>query len=83
MTETDLATFKRIFKEYVQHVSLKEDSVLARVYGVYTVIMPNVVPINLILMGNTKKTYDDKLTLKFVFDLKGSLVNREVKMKKR
>ena len=36
-------------------------------------------PVNLILMGNTKKS-NDKM-IEHVFDLKGSYVNREVKGK--
>jgi len=83
MTESDLSTFKAMFKEYVSHVSRNPDSMLARVYGIYTVTMGDIVPIHLILMGNTKKTFDNDKMLKFVFDLKGSLVNREVKYKKK
>jgi hypothetical protein len=39
-------------------------------------------PVHVILMANTKRTFDDKHTLHYVFDLKGSLVNRESKPKK-
>jgi hypothetical protein len=81
MTESDLSTFKNLFKEYVEHVSANPHSLLARIYGIYTVKMAEIVPIHVILMRNTKKTINDKTTLKHIFDLKGSLVNREVKEK--
>lgn len=52
---------------------------MARIYGIYSVEMENMEPVNLILMGNTKKS-NDKM-IEHVFDLKGSYVNREVKGK--
>ncbi len=77
MTEQDLSTFKRIFVDYTRHVSRHPDSLLARVYGIFTIVKDDMVPVHLILMGNCMKTRQ----LKHVFDLKGSLVNREVKFK--
>lgn len=82
MTETDFSAFKKIFQAYVSHVSSNKESLLARVYGIYTIIMKNRDPINLIVMGNTKRTADDRLSLLYVFDLKGSTVNRKTKSKK-
>jgi hypothetical protein len=41
--------------------------------------MEDIEPVSLILMGNTKKCEDKNI--EHVFDLKGSLVNREVKGK--
>lgn len=52
-------------------------SLLARIYGVFKVKMEDIEPISLILMGNTKQS-NDKL-IEHVFDLKGSIVHREVK----
>jgi hypothetical protein len=82
MTDTDLSTFKRIFPKYVRHVSTKRNSFLARIYGIYTISLSDMEPIHLILMANTKRTFDDDKFLVYVFDLKGSLINREVKPKK-
>lgn len=57
-------------------------SLLARVYGVYTIKQKSMQPVHFILMGNTMKTNStSELNLKFVFDLKGSEVNRFVKNK--
>ena len=39
MTEEDFYAFKRIQKKYFQHVSTNDDSILARIYGIYSVRM--------------------------------------------
>jgi hypothetical protein len=75
MTESDLATFDKIFEEYCGHVCKYHNSLLARIYGIFTIQKDDMVPVHLILMGNTMKTR----YLKRVFDLKGSMVNREVR----
>jgi len=74
MTENDLRAFKSLFKDYVRTVSERKNSLLARIYGVYTVKMRDMVPVHLVLMGNTKKSIDSNIV--HVFDLKGSLLNR-------
>lgn len=60
-------------------MALHKDSLLARIYGIYTVKMEDIAPVSLVLMGNTKNT--DDIKIEHVFDLKGSLFNREVKGK--
>jgi Phosphatidylinositol-4-phosphate 5-Kinase len=82
MKNSDVDAFWRIFESYVRHVTENPDSLLARIYGVYTIKMKDTEPVHVILMANTKRTYDDKTTLLYTFDLKGSLVNRELKAKK-
>ena len=79
MTSTDLSTFKKLFKAYFQNVSQRKSSILARIYGIYTVKMEEIEPISLVLMGNSKNS--DDIYLEHVFDLKGSFINREVKGK--
>lgn len=79
MTQGDLDTFKKLFKRYFDHVSTHQNSLLARIYGIFTVKMEDVEPVSLILMGNTKKS-NDKM-IEHIFDLKGSFINREVKGK--
>jgi hypothetical protein len=49
---------------------------MARIYGVFTVQMQDVVPVHILLMSNAAKC--GKYVYK-TFDLKGSIVNREVK----
>lgn len=52
------------------------ESLLARIYGVYSVTMDETDPVYLILMGNSKKCENNHI--KSIFDLKGSMVKREV-----
>ena len=79
MTESDLGAFKKVFNKYFIHVSTHPNSLLARIYGIYTVKMEDIEPVHLILMGNTKKSNDRNIVN--IFDLKGSFVNREEKGK--
>ena len=76
MTNSDLGAFKNLFKDYFKSVATRPNSLLARIYGIYTVKMEDVEPVHLILMGNTKRSNDKNIVN--VFDLKGSFVNREV-----
>jgi 1-phosphatidylinositol-4-phosphate 5-kinase len=76
MTNSDLGAFKNLFKDYFKAVATRPNSLLARIYGIYTVKMEDVEPVHLILMGNTKRSNDKNIVN--VFDLKGSFVNREV-----
>ena len=78
MTDSDFNAFKRIQKAYFAHVSRHDNSLLARVYGIYSVRMEDQKPVKLIVMENGMKGISDILG---VFDLKGSMVNRLVKGK--
>jgi len=76
MTSSDFQAFMKIFKYYFEHINLYPNSLLARIYGVYSVKMDESLPVYLILMGNSKKC--DNRYLKANFDLKGSTSKREV-----
>lgn len=54
MTASDFRAFSRLFKQYFIHVNKYRDSLLARIYGVYSVQMDDQTPVYLILMGNSK-----------------------------
>ena len=54
MSDGELDTFKRMFKDYYHYLNNENPkSILARMYGIFTVEMEDIVPIHLILMGNT------------------------------
>lgn len=76
MTESDFKAFQRIQKAYFKRVCTDKNSLLARIYGIYSVIMEDKSPVKLIVMGNSMKKASRH---KAVFDLKGSLVKRLVK----
>ena len=77
MTMNDFNAFMYVFKFYFEHINQYPESLIARIYGVYSVQMDEMDPVYLILMGNTKQI-DDKY-IKKVYDLKGSMVKRIVK----
>mmetsp|Transcript_30864 Transcript_30864/g.30361 ORF Transcript_30864/g.30361 Transcript_30864/m.30361 type:complete len:108 (-) Transcript_30864:835-1158(-) len=53
MTESELQYFLSILEDFYYHLAGNPDSMLARIYGVYTVKMEDVVPVHIILMANT------------------------------
>lgn len=80
MTNRELEEFVKMLPKYIDHLSEHPESLLARIYGVFTVRMEDIVPIHIILMGNTCQ-YNNAQNIENVFDLKGSLVNRKYKGK--
>lgn len=67
----------KVATEYFQHLFEQRQSLLARIYGVYTVHINGHQSVHLLLMAHSIQT-DEVLT---VFDLKGSSFNREVQRK--
>eukprot|EP00347_Sterkiella_histriomuscorum_P009160 403342290 len=80
MTDSELSTFKSMFQDYYEYLQNNPRSMLARIYGIFTVQMEDIVPVHLILMGNTIQCSKPSEILN-KFDLKGSLFNRKVKGK--
>ena len=54
MTTDDFDAFMKLFVNYFEHICLNENSLIARIYGVYRIVMENQNPVYLICMGNTK-----------------------------
>jgi hypothetical protein len=83
MNNGEFATFKKMFESYYNYLKDNENSLLARIYGIFTVHMEDIVPVHLILMANTTKcvTSDTIDPIECMFDLKGSLVGRVTKDK--
>lgn len=78
ITDAELNTMKGSFmKNYHEHITSHEDSLLARIYGVYSVVIRGVSQINFILMQNLMCI--QKSNIKRIFDLKGSRVQRYTK----
>lgn len=73
----DFNAFMYLFKYYFEHINQYSESLIARIYGVYSVQMDDMDPVYLILMGNTKQI--ENKYIKKVYDLKGSMVKRIVK----
>jgi 1-phosphatidylinositol-4-phosphate 5-kinase len=61
------------FKKHVKDTN--NNSLIARIYGVFTFWTNHFAPLDIMIMENTART---KSKNKFAFDLKGSLIKRRV-----
>ena len=82
MNHHEYKAFINMFKDYYKHILNNENSLLARIYGIFTVTKEKLMPVHLILMGNTVKLHGKGEWLRHIFDLKGSLSGRETAIKK-
>jgi len=83
MTEGELETFMSMFEDYYHYlIEGNRNSMLARIYGIFTVYLEDIVPIHLILMKNTLQWMGgSKDNVESIFDLKGSLQGRLTPLK--
>ena len=77
----EIMTFLNTLPDYYRHLSRNRKSVLSRIYGVYTIKMTHLEPVNIVLMQNTMRINNDS-KVQFVFDLKGSTFKRFTKVDK-
>ena len=63
--------------QYIDHLKRNPKSLIAKIYGIYTVKMEDIREVHILLMGNLFLNVREKLS---EFDLKGSIINREVHM---
>jgi len=76
MNENEKAVFVKALPSYLMHLRNNQNSLIARIYGVFTVEMEDISPVHLLLMANCARSGSE---IENVFDLKGSVINREVK----
>jgi hypothetical protein len=63
---------------YTEYIIKNPASLISRFYGVFEIQMEGLDPIKLILMQNTIQKYEEDSKIIKVYDLKGSMVHREV-----
>lgn len=63
---------------YTEYIIKNPSSLISRFYGVFEIHMEGLDPIKLILMQNTIQKYAEDSKIIKVYDLKGSMVHREV-----
>ena len=80
MTSGECELYLRKLQAFKKHYLNNPNSLLAKIFGVYTVKTASVDKIHIMLMENTLQLKDPSL-LRHIFDLKGSLVDRNVKGK--
>lgn len=79
MTDEELHFFLKILPDYELHLKENPDSIISRMYGVYTIRMEKIATVHLMLMSNTLN-FRNSEAIERIFDLKGSTVSREVKI---
>ena len=82
MYKDELEIFLRALPDYYRHLRDNPDSLIARIYGVYTVEMQDIEKVSLLLMANTIRCENPE-NIQNIFDLKGSMINRVVKITKQ
>jgi hypothetical protein len=75
MSAGERKLFLEMLPDYFVHLKQHRLSLLARVYGIFTVKMEDIDEISLVLMSNTAQVAH-KGGIRHCFDLKGSMVNR-------
>lgn len=80
MTKSEKDLFLKLLPEYKKHFEQNKDSLLAKILGVFTVNTKHMKEVYIMCMENTLRLKDPQ-NLKYIFDLKGSLVDRKVKGK--
>ena len=80
MTNSELALFLRIHPNLSEHYHKVPNSLIAKKFGVFTVKMRGLNAVHIMLLENTLRLKNPS-QLKYIFDLKGSFVNRKTKGK--
>lgn len=76
MNNHEMTVFQKMLPKYFEHLRQNPESLIARIYGIFTVRMEELVPVHILLMANAAQAGKN---IEYVFDLKGSEINREVK----
>jgi 1-phosphatidylinositol-4-phosphate 5-kinase len=71
MSESELKFMEQLIPSYYLHLKEYPQSLLARVYGIYTLHMEGLKDIHIILMGNTLR-WQNRADISKIYDLKGS-----------
>lgn len=78
MPKDELDLLVKLLPEFHRYLSKNPDSLLSRIYGVYTVKMESYGAVHMIVMGNVNR-WDNERDVTRVYDLKGSSFSRKVK----
>ena len=68
MTDEELKLFLKMLPDYELHLTEHPDSIISRMYGVYTIRMQKIATVHLMLMANTLR-FRDASNIERVFEL--------------
>lgn len=77
MNTNEQKVLREALPHYLNHCRNNKKSLIAKIYGIYTVKMEDIQEVHILLMGNLFLNVKEKIS---EFDLKGSIINREVHM---
>ena len=75
MNKSEQRVLVKALPRYLDHLRKNRKTLIARIYGIYTVKMEDISQVHILLMGNLFEHVSEKIS---EFDLKGSIINREV-----
>lgn len=75
MNVSEQKVLKDALPSYLAHLKKNPKSLIAKIYGIYTVKMEDIREVHILIMGNLFLKVKEKIS---EFDLKGSIINREV-----
>lgn len=80
LTSEEVKLLEIILQDYLRHIqNMENQSMLARIYGLFTITTNYFVPLNVMVMQNTFQSSGNKSDCILKFDLKGSRIARNVK----
>ena len=79
MSKDELKLLLAMLPAMSAHFKSNPDSLLSKIFGAFTVKIDSTSDVHLMLMENTMQLQNPDNGLKYIFDLKGSLVDRKVK----
>ncbi len=68
-----------ILPHYFEHLRYNENSLIAKIFGIFAMEISKISKIYFLMMENTLKAFKDNGLKYRVYDLKGSTIQREVK----
>lgn len=78
MRKDEFETMLKILPGYIEHHRRNPNSLIAKIFGVFTVKKEGMEAVHLMLMENVMQ-FKDKNKVRFVYDLKGSTFGRITK----
>ena len=75
MNRSEQRVLMKALPQYLDHLRKNPKSLIAKIYGIYTVKMEDIQEVHILLMNNLFLKVKDKIS---EFDLKGSTINRYV-----
>mmetsp|Transcript_22174 Transcript_22174/g.29654 ORF Transcript_22174/g.29654 Transcript_22174/m.29654 type:complete len:316 (+) Transcript_22174:1519-2466(+) len=78
MTNGELKLMLNMLPRLANHHQTVKQSLLAKIFGAFTVCMSKTAPVHIVLMENTMRLKRPS-SLNYIFDLKGSFINRKTK----